>query len=377
MDVAVILTYRCNSRCSMCNIWQNPTLPREEVSLEILDKIPNGIDYLNLTGGEPTLRKDLVEIADILYPKAMKLEINSNGLHPERIEPLIRKYPDMKVRFSLEGMEATNNKIRGEDNGFQTKVKGLLRLKELGGTDLGFALTIQDDNVEDVVPIFKLAQKHNFELSTSSLHNGFQFHKSDNVPYNRLKVAKCIEDLIAAMLKTYDVKLWFRAYMNLGLIAKVLGHKRLLRCTAGTSFAFIDPWSDVYACNVRPDVKIGNLKEQSWEELFSGKAIEDVREKVYNCQQNCWMVGSAKTAMRHSKYAKLPKWTPFFWVIKNKIRAMFGWGIPFDRYVDYSAVYRDPMVPKRMYFLKHKEVKPQLHTKDDAYYERFGEFYNR
>jgi len=361
----------------MCHIWQNPTSAKEEVSLDTLNKIPNGIDYLNLTGGEPTLRKDLEEIADILYPKAMKLEINSNGLHPERIEPLIRKYPDMKVRFSLDGLEKTNNRVRGENNGFQTKVKGLLRLKELGGTDLGFALTIQDDNVEEIVQIFEMAQRYNFELSTSALHNGFQFHKSDNVPYDRLKMAKSIEGLITAMLNTYDVKLWFRAYMNLGLIAKVLGHKRLLRCTAGTSFVFIDPWGEVYACNVRPDVKIGSLKEQSWEELFSSKALDDARKKVYHCQQNCWMVGSAKTAMRHPKYAKLPKWEPFSWVIKNKVRALFGWQIPFDRYVDYSSIYQDPIVPKRTYFLERKELTPRLQTEDDEHYKRFGDFYNR
>ena len=51
-------------------------------------------------------------------------------------------------------------------------------------------------------------------------------------------------------------------------MAKVLGHSRMLKCTAGTDFAFIDPWSDVYACNVRPDLKAGNLENQSWNEIW-------------------------------------------------------------------------------------------------------------
>jgi MoaA/NifB/PqqE/SkfB family radical SAM enzyme len=361
----------------MCHIWQNPTLPIDEISLETLDKIPSGIDFLNLTGGEPTLRNDLVEIVDILYPKAAKLEINSNGLHPERIEPLIKKYPNIKVRFSLEGMEETNNRIRGEEDGYQRKINGLLRFKELGGKDLGFALTIQDDNFKEIVPIFELARKNNFELSTSTLHNGFQFHKSDNVPYDRLRIAKSIENLIIAMLKTYDVKLWFRAYMNLGLISKVLGHRRLLRCTAGTSFAFVDPWSDVYACNVRPDLKIGNLEDQSWEEIFGGRLISAVREKVYHCQQNCWMVGSAKTAMRQVKYAKLPKWEPTAWVIKNKLRLMLNKCIPFNQYIDYSSVHQDRIVPKRAYFLERKKYIRHLQAKNECQYKQFGNFFNR
>ena len=376
MDVAVILTYRCNSRCSMCHIWQNPTLPKEEVSLETLEKIPNGIDYLNLTGGEPTLRQDLMEIVDLLYPKAMTLEISSNGQHAERIEPIIKKYPDVKIRFSLEGFEATNNRIRGEKDGFNQKVNGLLRLKELGGTDLGFAITIQDDNAAEVVDLFNLTQEYGVELATSTLHNGFQFHKSDNVPYDRLRVAKKIEELITEMLKTNDVKNWFRAYLNLGLIAKVLGHDRLLRCTAATDFVFIDPWSDLYACNVRPDLKLGNLEAQGWDELMNSSHASEIRQKVYDCKQNCWMVGSAKTAMRHPRFAKIPKGGPMLWVLENKARVTLGRDINFGRYVDYSHVYQDAHAPERVSYLEGG-VKRNVQTKSDAHYQDFGEFYNR
>ncbi len=73
----------------MCHVWQNPSHPDEEVSLETLEKAPAGVDNLNITGGEPTLREDLLEIVDVLYPKARKLEISSNGLRPERLEPAV------------------------------------------------------------------------------------------------------------------------------------------------------------------------------------------------------------------------------------------------------------------------------------------------
>src|SRR3954454_20404336 len=136
MDLTVITTYRCDSQCSMCHIWKHPTLPQDEVTLATLEKVPSGIDNLNITGGEPTLRRDLADIVDLLYPKARTLEISSNGLHADRLEPIIRKYPNIKVRFSPEAASVRNDQIRGEKNGFERKVAGLRRLKELGGTDL-------------------------------------------------------------------------------------------------------------------------------------------------------------------------------------------------------------------------------------------------
>lgn len=377
MDLTVICTYRCNSHCSTCNIWQHPTRPADEISLETLEKIPGGIDNLNITGGEPTLRADLAEMVEILYPKARKLEISSNGLHPERLEPLIQKHPEIKIRFSLEGRAEVSDLIRGEANGFRTKVAGLKRLKELGGSDLGFAATIQDDNVSDLPFLYGLTQEMGVELATSALHNGFQFHKNDNFPYDRVKVAEGIEYLITQLLKTNSVKNWFRAYLNLGLMEKVLGNDRLIPCTAATDFVFVDPWSDVYACNVRSDLVLGNLKTQTWAEIYAGERAAQLRQQVAACSQNCWMVGSARTAMRHPVFTQLPKLEPLAWVLLNKARTWLGLPVPFDHYVNFSVAENYPPGSRRQTFLHAEALKRQLHTEETDHYAAFGEFHNR
>jgi MoaA/NifB/PqqE/SkfB family radical SAM enzyme len=360
----------------MCNVWKNPSVPGEEVSLKTLEKIPYGVDYLNLTGGEPTLRKDLMEIVELLYPRAATFEISSNGLHPERIEPIIKKYPCVRIRFSLEGHEETNNSIRGEKAGYARKINGLLRLKELGATDIGFGAVIQDENAAQLTGLFDLAREHNLEFATSILHNGFQFHKNDNTPYDRTYIAKNIEKLIEAQLSARNVKIWFRAYLNLGLIEKVLGHDRMLRCTAGKDFVFIDPWGEVFACNVDPNLKMGNLERQSWDEINNGSAANQVKEKVRQCRQNCWMVGSAKTAMRNGRFARIPKIRPALWVLRNRIRKLLGLNIPFDRYIDYSSVHQDAHIANRVSYLNSKaEMSPQ--RKSELHYQLPGGFFNK
>lgn len=373
MDLTIISTYRCDSKCQMCYIWQNPTDPKEEITLDTLSKLPSGFDNVNVSGGEPTLRKDLMEIIDILYPKGRIIEISSNGLHYEKIIPIVKKYPNIKVRFSLEGDETTNNNIRGEKDGYNIKIEGLMKLKEAGGNDIGFAFVIQDENAEQLVKVYELTKKLGVELSTSTLHNAWQFHKNDNYFYKRKEVAKNVEGLITEMLKTNSIKNWFRAYLNLGLIKKILGQNRLIKCTAGEDFMFIDPWSDVYACNVRKDLLIGNLEMQSWQELINSDVAKLKLIEVAKCKQNCWMVTTARTAMRSNIIHSLPKTSPLMWVLKNKIKVTLGKGICFDDYINYAEIKPSPIV-KRSSFLDIT-FKKKLQKKNEAHYIQ-GEFIN-
>lgn len=385
MDLSVITTYRCNSKCQMCYIWQNPTIPKEEITPAILSKLPSGFDNVNITGGEPTLREDLFEICDVLSPKSRTLEISSNGLKPHLLVPIVEKYPFIKIRLSLEGKEATNNIIRGEKNGFKNKLEGMKELKKAGGKDLGFAFVVQDENASELMFVYELTQKMGLELSTSTLHNAWQFYKNDNYHYNRVKSAKSIEDLISGMLDTWNVKSWFRAYMNLGLIEKTLGHKRLHPCVAGVGFIFIDPWSDVWACNVRTDLSMGNIRESTWEEIMGSDFARLSIEKVKVCKQNCWMVTTARTAMRSTIHPSLPKYYAARWVLTNKIKRLFKSNINFDNYIDYSNILPNVITSNsqiqkdgdeivRKSFLNEKSIK-KIQTKKDPHYTQ-GEYYN-
>jgi len=214
-----------------------------------------------------------------------------------------------------------------------------------------------------------MAKSMGFELATSTLHNAWQFYKNDNFFYDRVKVARQVEGLITSMLKSGKVKNWFRAYLNLGLIEKILGHERLIPCTAGTDFAFIDPWSDVWACNVRSDLPMGNLAKQSWEEIMASRVAKDSVDKVAACGQNCWMVTTARTAMRSALIPQAPKIGPMLWVLKNKLKVTLGKSICFDDYVDYGHVEATPHV-QRINFLENKQKGTLVRGRDtpDARY---------
>ena len=123
----VIVTYRCNARCNMCSRYRAPSRPEEEIPLETVRKLPR-MYFTNITGGEPFLREDLKEIVRELRKKSDRIVISTNGFFTDRITDLCREFPDVGIRISIEGLERTNNQIRGLEDGFN---RGLTTLKKL------------------------------------------------------------------------------------------------------------------------------------------------------------------------------------------------------------------------------------------------------
>ena len=310
----VIVTYRCNAHCNMCNVYKYPTKPAEEIPLSVIEKLPE-MEFTNITGGEPFVRQDIEEIVQILGKKTNRIVISTNGYFTDRILELCAKHPKVGIRISIEGLKETNDAIRGIPDGFERGYGTLKKLVEMGHPDVGFGMTVQDLNCEDLVPLYKISDEMGMEFATATLHNSFYFHKDDNRIGDRRHVAENFAKLNNELLKSSSPKKWFRAYFNHGLINYIYGNPRLLPCDMSRNAFFIDPYCDVVPCNGLADKEgavMGNLREQSWDELWNSAQADKVRETVRHCGRNCWMIGSASPAMH--KYI----WVPAWWVVKHK-----------------------------------------------------------
>ena len=317
LNGTVIVTYRCNAKCTMCNRYKVPSDPKDEISIETIKKLPQ-MYFTNITGGEPFIREDLKDIVRELYKKSERIVISTNGFFTDRIVDLCKEFPQIGIRISIEGLEQTNNEIRGLDDGFNRGYTTLKTLVDMGMKDVGFGMTVQDKNAPDLVALYNISDELNMEFATASLHNSFYFVESNNIIHDRLMVAGHFEDLINRLLDSNSPKKWFRAYFNHGLINYIFSQKRLLPCDMSFDTFFIDPYGDVMPCNGTKEKEVmGNLNTQSWDELWNSKEADEVRQKVRACDRNCWMIGSVSPAMH--KYI----WVPFFWVIKHKFLRFF------------------------------------------------------
>ena len=317
LNGTVIVTYRCNAKCTMCNRYKEPSKPEEEISLETIRKLPE-MYFTNITGGEPFIREDLKDIVRELYKKSDRIVISTNGFFTDRIVDLCREFPQIGIRISIEGLEQTNNEIRGLEDGFNRGYTTLKTLVDMGMKDVGFGMTVQDKNAPDLVPLYDISDELGMEFATASLHNSFYFVESNNIIKDRLMVAENFEKLINRLLDSNSPKKWFRAYFNHGLINYIFSQKRLLQCDMSFDTFFIDPYGDVMPCNGTKEKEVmGNLNVQNWDELWNSEQADEVRKKVRCCNRNCWMIGSVSPAMH--KYI----WVPALWVIKHKFLRFF------------------------------------------------------
>ena len=312
----------------MCNCYKDPSRPEDEIDLETLKKLPD-MAFCNITGGESFIRKDIGDIVELLYKKTPRIVISTNGYFTDRIIELCKRFPEVGIRISIEGLEETNNAIRGLPDGFNRGYGTLKTLVEMGHKDVGFGMTVQDMNCHDLVPLYDMADELGMEFATATLHNSFYFRKTDNKIDDKLMVAQEFEKLINKLLRSNSPKKWFRGYFNHGLINYIYDQPRLLPCEMGTNGFFVDPFGNVLPSNGSCEKMVmGNLHEKDWDEIWNGEQAAKVREQVKHCEKNCWMIGSASPAMKQRI------WVPGWWVLKHKFLMGGKYSLSENKFID-------------------------------------------
>lgn len=129
----------CNFRCRYCMPNHPKFLPKDKLlsRSEILRlmKILNqqGMDELRLTGGEPTLRSDFMDIVrDLSELSYKKLGLTTNGLHLAPLLPQLKKTALKNINFSLDSLNKKGFAIMTGVDGLEKVMISILSAKELG-----------------------------------------------------------------------------------------------------------------------------------------------------------------------------------------------------------------------------------------------------
>ena len=317
LGCVVAVTYRCNARCAVCDIWKSESDPEKELSPEDYAWLPGTLRSVNLSGGEPFLRDDLPAIADQVLascPRA-RVVISTNGLMPERIERMMRDMPRVAVRVSVDAEGDKHDEIRGVEGCFQRAMETVERLRALPVHDLGLAATLSERNPGELTRVRRLAGDLGISFIASAAHSSpifFGSHEQDR-PGSE-EAASEIRAIMREDLSSGHPRDWAKAYYARGLIDYVRGRPRRLACGAGTDHFYLDPYGNVYPCNIS-DRLMGSIREGSFEELRR-RSWPTLAQAVRECDEQCWMVCTVSPPMRRRPLG------PLAWIAGAKLMGL-------------------------------------------------------
>lgn len=300
-EALIAVTYNCNARCTMCNIWQ--TKNDDKLTPQDFTRLPKSLRDINITGGEPFMRNDLPEIIEAIStsnPKT-RIIISSNGLLTSKIvktmQEIMKINNKVAIAFSIDGLKETHNKVRGLDTAYDSVIRTITGLRSKGINDIRIAFTAGKDNLFELSRVYNLTKVMNLEFTMSVVHNSDNyFNIEDNLEPPAEELKAHLDYILKEEYNHANPRRLARTYYLRGLYDYVKTHKRPLKCRALKDFFYLDPNGEVFPCNILSD-SIGNIKEKSFEELWNLDNTFKLKNHCENCDK-CWMVCTSKSSIR-------------------------------------------------------------------------------
>lgn len=310
------ITSSCQLKCKHCFYWEN--LNRgNDLSFEEIKNVSSSLsNFKNLliSGGEPFLRKDIVQICE-LFKKNNKIELLSiptNGLMPlaikAAVEELLNKLDiNITIGLSIDGMRDYHDALRGFPGAFDMVMETYSALAELKKIHPRLNITVNPtvtkDNMEEVVELAKFI-KNNMQkvdyLWLGIARGNARCPEQVAPEWQALRILnKKINDIFykdsdetRSEIKIFDYL--FRLKLKI-----IKEKKQVVACQAGNSIGVLDANGDVRACELRE--VIGNVRQSDFATIWNSNVAYLMRRSIKNkecfCTHECFIYPSAKRSL--------------------------------------------------------------------------------
>jgi MoaA/NifB/PqqE/SkfB family radical SAM enzyme len=307
------VTSRCNSKCRTCFYWEELNA-NDDLTFAEIERVSASMPRFReiwLSGGEPTLREELVDVLALFYRQNGVRSVNfpANGLLPDRLvgilEATFAACPELKVNLNLalDGIGETHDSIRGVPGNFDRALESLEKLQELrrghGGLRLHANSVVCRENLAEMVPLGEMLRER-FDLDG----HYFQIIRGEPMDPGLLEVHKEALTRLYAELQPLYRHYAARLGRRKGWVGKAgyLGvlnlyhdiqarnfdrhHRWPMPCTAAQNIAVLDANGDIRSCELRE--KLGNIRdyECDWGRFWDSKERQD--EIAGIARDGCW-----------------------------------------------------------------------------------------
>jgi radical SAM protein with 4Fe4S-binding SPASM domain len=307
LKINFAVTYWCQYRCKTCNIWQRQ--PDGELTTEeILQFVRNttGVSWLDITGGEIFLRRDIGELLEAIvasWTHLALLHFPTNGFLTDRIVDVCERLaarggPQIIVTVSIDGDESLNDETRGVRGGYRRQIETFRALRNIRGIRPVFGMTLSAFNVGRFEETLRACQRDCPGLDVSDFHlNVAQIspHYYGNAAMTEVvpPTADVLSELrlyrrLRGVPRSFPE--WIEGEYLRRLEDYVETNRLPMRCHSLRSSCFIDPFGTVFPC-ITYAKPIGNLRDtgMSLAALWNAPATAGMQEQIWEGQcPQCW-----------------------------------------------------------------------------------------
>ena len=318
-EITFFITAKCNFRCVHCFNWQNiaNAIPKNELTITEIEKVTLTIPHflrLSLSGGEPFLRDDLIQICQSFYKNCQVkfITIPTNGSLTEKIikdtEQILKTCPKLflNIGLSLDNLGAERDIVVGRKNTFESLIKTARGLKDLqkkyNNLGLGVITTQISQNEH------KLEEIYQFALNTLNIDN-FGFNIARTMNFGSKVTAMADLDIYKKFTKkliqekkssrfNFPLARFFVVKRNL-IFERVLKtyqtKKYQSACFSGRLRVVINEKGDVYPCETfqfcshKGSFLMGNLKDYglNFKNLFFSSSAQKIKNDIKKTKCFC------------------------------------------------------------------------------------------
>jgi MoaA/NifB/PqqE/SkfB family radical SAM enzyme len=310
-------TFVCDARCEMCSNWQRGDR-KADMSLADIRRVFSSplwkkIEIANLSGGEPTTRNDMVEIAEVMLdtlPRLRKFGINTTGMTPHRAIPMLTRVAELchargvifSTRVSIDGVGAMHDDVRHVQRGFEKANETIRAMRELQKRvpfNFGVSTTIFTKNLDDADNILAWARREGLDIVFNMVRFTDPMLGNSDLADTCKPIGRDEERMRNFFLERVrmDPLLDGQNYIYLHYADMIAnGYHRLAPCPFQTQGIMLNPDGGLFFCE-NSDV-VGNVLQEDPEQLYFRASSQEHRdwirdEKCPTCLSPCQMNVSA------------------------------------------------------------------------------------
>jgi len=255
ITVSFELTYNCNARCEHCDLGEyvkEPRLGTEDFARWIEELRPA---VAQISGGEPLLRKDLVDIIREMRKRdpiaVFVLTTNVQLLDREKYLQLWEAGVD-QFSFSLDYPDGRHNEFRHLKKNFEHIRELSSVLARNGNNNIILACVVQSDNFRDLPRIAELAREWGVAVNFST-YNALRTGKTHylvNSSEDLAELGGVVDKLLSMQNDGYPI---LTSGWTLRQMIRFFEKGRYPRCRAGKRFLIVNPWAKLTPCGMFRD----------------------------------------------------------------------------------------------------------------------------